>query len=856
MATFFTRTLERLTDAWNSAYFPLNMDRFLNRLASEFSAQNVYQVLQDAKDAAANGDIPESVNNILTSCHTTPGDGGTAWYERLWVQPTHNLWFRDLNGSYWALNERNPRAPMGGLFGEETGAEPTIDQSEKLNDLLDYVYERWGGGSVALEWRAYLCNNDVVMRDATGIVGQATSGRVFQSPGKEEGIEGLLFQPGLVLANNKQIKVAPMFLLEDLAVRRAGIEIHDDLEGALRFQAQGFQGTAVVKGGSGDVPSGTILNCAFYGFAYGFYLNKMPGLVVNTVYGDCSTLGLALNCGESIRLEGIARKPVLGNNDAIGIEQLTVWKMEDDGGAIRFLTNEDPIAKGMSNGQRLAADKIPGASTVDQRRTATNVTTAGLTLLGTVWNPSYATWTPEELAEIKFAYAPFQSSAVLNFLNDGGFVRVVTQVEFPLQVGFFALLGALDNPARGFHKIKTVRSTTDFTLDKAWDAGLATIDKTRCELAVMPKNRRHPQTVDFWGTTEGYALAAIDCDGVYATGRFKGGSGFFCDSANAKIYIIGNEGGAAGEIELNDPDTHGIYVAGARCTVFGMSSKSNGTSLTVNLRKQSDLFTAYSMELVGDGRCLYEQINGAATLFHPSVRGTNQTVLLNNIGFLMIVGGELTPDMIDASNTLEDKERVHFIQPRGASSSANSRIMQFTSNSFEFQTNEGGTFTDLMVLDSATATFSKPIVAPNIPSTYTASTVGTTAQALSLTGTQASGTASGYSIDDNYVARHVRISVTAQRQSTSRECATWIIDALMSRSANSGSTQIKAAGSLTAVPPTLYYDNSGTDPSTWAITVGLVASSPANLYIDAVGNLGSNINWSASISTVSEATYQ
>lgn len=828
VSSLFKTIRERLSDVWNSSFFPLQIDSFLTELATQFvearaSTQSfpVYNTFNEMKTAAANGQIPSAVKLVNTEGYASAGDDGGAKYVRVAEGITSALGLTslqlsylaapDADGSWWLLDDPVPHFHQGGALGDPVGADPTTPCGEKINALLAFVAARDGGRTPAVlrsGHRNYRCEVNITFPRWGGIIGPANTGRAYVAPSTNfEGIDALAYQPGLVFDDNRNMRFQDGLYLESVCWRRAGLAVHTTLEGALDAQINFFKYNGLQKiGGGGNARSVTVRNCAAYGWAFGANMNKVPGAHVDGLYGDCNTLLLATSSGESCWFSRIERKPILTQNPVAQAPHiLNPSSLSDDGGRLRVNTIEDPIAEGLTDGQRIASDRLPSPYS-GLRRTVTNVTTGGFTFEDTVWDPAYSS---TSLVGMDFTFAPHTGSGIVSFADDGGFVRVVTRIDFPFKVGHLSLLRTSVPAVEGLWLVKTVHATDDFTLDVPWDAGLLSANLAISELAAMPTARRHSSVVSNWGTTEGFAVGIDDVDGAYIQGRSKGGSGVFTNSVAAKVHWGSNEGGTIGPIDVEDATTRGLVVRKPRSSVWGTPWKSTGTGLQVDMVSRSDFFTAAAIEMTQNGRASYEQIGGAVTMINASTRNSAARILLRDIGYLFHLTGELPFESV-LGNAVDDIERTHWDGPAGLNGTTNPKTRRLVSNSFRFDTNQGGTASSLLAMTPTAATFGVPVSAPNIvaPVVLTGTATTSTSIALTTTGTATTGTVSGFSVDVNASLEWVTLSIEAQRTdgatgATMQESAVWAIPICIQRANNASSTTLYRPGgaALTDIAP-------------------------------------------------------
>lgn len=620
----------------------------------------------EAVTAAAVGAIPAYVNTIKVQGFSSAFDRGSAQYSRVTSGQlaAYSLsdaalaiaTFPDASGDTWVLDERDPNITAVGIIGQPLGVAPIetldYDKSASITALSEHLFKVLGGYNVIRypEQNFYL-HNDLLLDEGVGLSGEY-NGREPPATSDLETVAGIHSIPGFIIRSIKSIKVSTGFHSDYLCIKRAGITTHTDLLGALNAQKQ-FAGTGLTKriGSARNVSIGQFVA---YGFAFGMDAWKMHGIRVGDLYGDCATLAMLRDSGETgvFGESGLfKRKPALTTNDAIAPRTVVVTGIFNSGGQVGLTLAEDGTAMGLTTNQRVGNNKLP-AEIVNNRYTVTVLTATSVRLEGTTWLAGYSSFVPTERTSISFQ--PGCASKVLAFYNASGKIGVQISLAMPFQPGHLALLGANALSVSGMHNVLTRVSATDFVLDKAWDAGLAATDVTTCEFAAMPNARYHSDVVPYWGTNAGFGGAAVNSDGIRVNFGNKGGSGFFCDAASA--HIVGsNEGPQVGELDYGPTDTTGLMITQPRMRFTG-DFKSTGYAVDIALETGTDSVLGYGVQATDGGRGSLKLSTGSATLIHFRVKGLGR-IVLNSIGGLDILEGNVQPANL-AGNSAADIQRT------------------------------------------------------------------------------------------------------------------------------------------------------------------------------------------------------
>lgn len=688
-----------------------------------------------ALTAAAAGEIPTSVLAIITHCHTTAQDGGGARYARvssaqmltygLSTSALSAVAFQDASGDWWLLDEPAPRLAMVGCDFQPLGVDPIITEDYCCADysdaLADYLFRVRDGGVIGYDNGNYYFHRTPTLYPGVGISGPPVLAREARALDELSTVSEVNWVPGLVLGDGVSIEVRDNFTAPVLCVKRAGITIHTDLEGALDLQ-QSYTGTGVTKKPSGGGNNYTARNVTIgqfvaYGFAWGLDAYKMHGIRVGDAYGDCTTLVIVRDSGETgvIGESGIVkRKPALTNNDAIVPQTVAVVGLFDSGGQVGLTLDEDVEALGLETNARVGNNKLPTAIN-NNRYTVTVLSPTTIQLEGTTWDPAYSTFTLTDRSTISFQ--PHCSSSVTAFYDAGGYIGVQCALPFPFRVGHLALLGANDLACSGMHNVLTVVSDTDFVLDKAWDAGLATTDVTTCEFGAMPNARYHSSVIPYWGTNEGYGAAAVNSDGIRINFANKGGSGFYCDAASAHISGS-NEGPQVGELDYGPTDTTGARFTQPR-TRFTGDFKSCGLGIDIDLEGADDAVTGYGIQATDGGRGSLRLRKGQATLMGFRVKGPGR-ILLDDIAGLDILNGNVTPASF-AGNAAVDIRRT---ATRWRESADWSVVNQIAGSWRFYAWDSSGTAVEVFTAADDGVTFNVPVALPPMIFESTGATAG------------------------------------------------------------------------------------------------------------------------------------
>jgi len=607
-------------------------------------------------DAAA-GLISSDVNVIETAYHTTPGDEGGARYRRVTAaqlaaygmsaMTLAMVAFPDASGDTWLLDEPSPHLAMVGCFGQPLGAQPLItsdyDCSDYLLSAADYGVKRWGAVVIRYGNRNYYIHRTTSLPANAGLTGPETQGNSALHPPDLEAVAGVNWMPGMVINPAVSLRVRDNFFSDFICVKRAGIVIHTDAVGALDAQGS-FAGVGITKASGGSARNVKINNFVSYGFAFGLLADKMHGLRMGDIFGDCLTLVMGLDSGETMEWDFAKRKPILTVNDAIKDTSVNVLSMYDAGGKVGLVVDADVTAAGMglTTGQRCGNQKLDGPFD-NTLRTVTVVDGTHVVLEGTTWDAAYASWTPRPGSSI--TWNPGLSSGVASFYSAGGKIGVRTIAALPFNPGHKALLGTPEDTPRGMLNVLTRVSATDFVLDAAWDSALLSLTLTDCELAAMPSDRTHSEPVSYWGTTEGYGLAFDNCDGVRGAFANKGGSGVFVNSASVQL-LGSNEGGSTGNTDRNNPRTTGIRVRQNR-GVFTGAYKSTGDAMHWDMEGAAKTGFAYGLQLTDGGRSSFRLTRGRAWICGVTTKGPGRVVLDDTseaaMSTLDVLIGDITP---------------------------------------------------------------------------------------------------------------------------------------------------------------------------------------------------------------------
>lgn len=688
-----------------------------------------------AQLASAAGFIPDEVTSIRVQCNAAGFDGGAATYSRVTSTTLNDygfsdetaalLAFSDGAGGYWMLDEPAPKLAMIGCFPQALGVDPSITEDDSctahINALAEYLYHVQDGGVIGYDNGNYYLHETPTLYPGVGISGPPVLAREARALDELSTVSEVNWVPGLVLGDGVSIEARDNFTAPVLCVKRAGITIHTDLEGALDLQ-QSFSGTGVTKRPSGSGINYTARNVTIgqfvaYGFAWGLDAYKMHGIRVGDAYGDCTTLVIVRDSGETgvIGESGIVkRKPALTNNDAIVPQTVAVVGLFDSGGQVGLTLDEDVEALGLETNARVGNNKLPTAIN-NNRYTVTVLSPTTIQLEGTTWDPAYSTFTLTDRSTISFQ--PHCSSAVTAFYDAGGYIGVQCALPFPFRVGHLALLGANDLACSGMHNVLTVVSDTDFVLDKAWDAGLATTDVTTCEFGAMPNARYHSEVISYWGTNEGYGAAAVNSDGIRINFANKGGSGYYCDAASAHIDGS-NEGPQVGELDYGPTDTTGIRITQPR-TRFTGDFKSCGLGIDIDLEGADDAVTGMGIQATDGGRASLRLRKGQATLMGFRVKGLGR-ILLDDIAGLDILNGNVTPTSF-AGNAAVDIRRT---ATRWRESADWSVVNQIAGSWRFYAWDSSGTAVEVFTAADDGVTFNVPVALPPMIFESTGATAG------------------------------------------------------------------------------------------------------------------------------------
>jgi hypothetical protein len=814
-----------------------------------------------AEAAAAAGEIPAIVTAIRIEGWATRGDGGASVYVRVTSAPAHSLYFLDASGGFWELDEAEPHFAMAGILGDDLGADPTTDCTDGWNALYAYLEAR-GGGEARYGWRNYFFADHADLPERCGVRGPPGQGRDPKFTGLSTTIEALHYQPGLVFATNKSLRYTDACFVMGCTVRRAGIVVHTDMEGALDRQVA-FNSILIAKWRAGDATGCTFAGNNLYGGEIGLDAVSCNSLVEGENYGDCTTLILARDSGETKKIKGSKRKPILTTNAAISPETISVVSIYDHMGFVGVEVAESLSAAGLTTGQRVASDNLPEPYP-GVRLTVTLIDDNNFYFPDTTWDPSYATY---DTSNSDFTFQPGGSSGLDSttapvYETAGGNIGVRTLIDMPFQVGHLAVFGAGSLPQSAFTHILTRVNARDFEINQPWptdageEAALLALDDALFELAAMPNTRLHKvgttageRCQDITGSYLGYGVINSGGAGTYIEFASKGGGGLYLsDTATTVNGRV--EGGTVGDLEMDAAGGIALHIANTRMTVLG-SYKSNSTGLRAEFASRRHYVTTLGCEFVDNRTAAIWQSNGRGFYINSNTRGEGKT-LLDGIDTFWAFGGDIQPEGASSLQALSadqytDLERSHW-------DTLDQETLTSVHTVWRWRGWVSGVLTDYGTLSADGLALDVPLTAPNItaPIILTGSTSGTTAQALTLTGTAASGTSSGYTLDTSPTARALRIVVVAQRSNgtgaaTNSESAVWDLNAIMSRGGSTGTTAVARTGGLGPLTPSHSYDATGTDSAAWTVT--LTVSSEA-LVVNVAAGAGQNVNWKASITAL------
>lgn len=617
----------------------------------------------DLAAQAAAGSIPSSIKRIASGCWSAAGDGGAANYARV-TSTALNAYalssttkalvaFADASGDWWLLDERAPTLNMIGCIGQTLGVVPSLtsadDCAPAITALVEYLSKVYKGGVVGYGNRNYYLHTEPEFLAGVGISGPPVLAREARALDELETVHGIHYVPGLILGPGVTLRVAEGFTAPVLCYKSSDIIVHTTLEGALDMQLA-LRGTGLTRKNGSTGRNITIGQLVCHGFAFGVDANNMHGLRIGDIYGDCITLAMARNSGETVTIgEGglMKRKPALTVNDAIVAQTVVVTGLFNSGGYVGVTVDEDVVALGLVTNARCGNSGLPPAI-VNQRFTVTILSATTVRLEGAVWDSGYSSWVLNDRSSISFQ--PQCSSSITAFYDAGGKIGVRCSLPFPFKVGHYALLGANDLAVSGMHTVLTVVSTTDFVLNKSWDAALLSTNLAKCEFGAMPNARYHSSVISYWGTNEGYGGAAVNCDGIRVNFANKGGSGFFCDAASAHISGS-NEGPQQGELDYGPTDTTGLKITQPRVRFTG-DFKSTGLAIDIDLESASDVVYGYGIQATDRGRASLRVRNGRAVLTSFVTKGLGR-ILLDNIAGLTILDGNVLPSQL-AGNAASD----------------------------------------------------------------------------------------------------------------------------------------------------------------------------------------------------------
>lgn len=610
------------------------------------------------------GGIPSSATSVMAGCNTTPGDEGGVPFRRcsaaefaafgLSAETAALVSFLDASGDRWLIDTPNPHLASVGCFPQPLGVAPVASSATSCRPYVVALSEflsktRTNGGVIRYGRGNYYFHEDTALDDYVGISGPETQGRESLASGEIDAVGGVDFVPGIVHRSSTTFEIGDNFYSDYLCVKRQGIAQHTTMAGALDMQMS-FAGTGIKKRGTGSARNVTIRNFVAYGFEIGLDGYKMPGCRIGDHYGDCLILVMLRDSGETCWLKPGKRKPSLSNNDTIKPRTITVTGLFDSGGYVGVTTAEDVIANGLTTGQRIGNNKLPAAF-VNLRRTVTVLGANSVRLNDEPWSSDYASFTLTDRSNITFQ--PSGGAGVTAFYNASGKVGVRTAVAMPFTVGHYAILGCGELPPRGFRRIHQVISTTDFVVDVAWDAALLSFNMRDAELSAMPNNRRMSSASPYWGTTEAFATALINCDGARVEVAHKGNGGVYCDSGSVNLEMS-NEGGSIGETDLDDPDSRGLVTTQPRTVVTG-ALKSTGLAWDVVMETSADKCFGYGMQLTDNGVGSLRVTTGGVTIVGARTKGAGRLLVSNPSG-VDILEGDFTSASVVGSAA--DKKKV------------------------------------------------------------------------------------------------------------------------------------------------------------------------------------------------------
>lgn len=617
---------------------------------------------------ALDGNISPDITTIVSGYHTTPGDGGGISYRRcnpitfasyMLTDATAQLVsFPDANGDYWIINSDRINLAAVGCFGQQLGAVPVITADVSCTSYLMAISEFLAKtrpnvlskGIIEYGAANYYCHTSPTLDDGVGLTAAKPAGREAVTPADIDAVSDVNYLPGLVLNSTAPLKVGTNFYSDFIVVKRAGIAQHTNLVGALDAQLA-FAGTGITKK-LGFARNVTIKNFVAYGFAFGIDGWKMHGCRIGDSYGDCLTLVMVRDLGDTAVIGPLVkRRPSLTNNAAIASRTVQVLSIFNSGGFLGLNLAEDVIAQGLTTGQKVGNNKLP-LPIVNKRFTATVVNATTVVFNDVPWDSAYASFTLTSMSSI--SWQPGCSTAVTAIYNSGGKVGIRTSLSMPFKVGHYAIYGNNGSALDGMYKIQTVVSTTDFVLDFTWDASLSSVSLPFVELTAMPNARYHPSVISYWGTNQAYGAAAVNSDGVRCEFANKGGSGFYADCASAHIEGA-NEGPQTGELDVGPTDTIGLHVTQPRIRATG-DFKSTGIAVHVDMSVPTDVFYGYGIQASDGGRASLKVSKGRAVISGLRLKGLGR-IILNGTSGVDILEGDAAPSNF-AGNTLTDLQYV------------------------------------------------------------------------------------------------------------------------------------------------------------------------------------------------------
>jgi len=108
------------------------------------------------------GKVASDVLTIRTAGYASAGDGGSALYRRVAIQPRHAGKFRSDDGAWWTLTEDVPTVAMFGAVGDGVS-----DDAPAIQGAIDWTITR-GGGTVLVPRGRFLLRHSPA-RDGLGV---------------------------------------------------------------------------------------------------------------------------------------------------------------------------------------------------------------------------------------------------------------------------------------------------------------------------------------------------------------------------------------------------------------------------------------------------------------------------------------------------------------------------------------------------------------------------------------------------------------------------------------------------------------------------------------------------------------